>query len=76
MVLSVSGSVCDGDKCSKESARMVGGEISQQNSRPFQVSRSTLIRELSVCFLKQESLAVLFYATYRQDMSKPHSKLK
>ncbi|PZC84934.1 hypothetical protein B5X24_HaOG200509 [Helicoverpa armigera] len=52
LALSASGSKCDGDLCSKSTARIVGGEISEQNSRPFQValySRVGTTGELGFC---------------------------
>lgn len=38
LVLGASGNMCEGERCARHSARIAGGERSEQNGRPFQVS--------------------------------------
>ncbi|KAJ8719737.1 hypothetical protein PYW08_011912 [Mythimna loreyi] len=52
LVLGASGNDCEGESCSKHSSRIVGGERTEPNSRPFQValySRVGTTGELGFC---------------------------
>ena len=43
LVLGASGNECEGEGCSRVSARILGGDRAEQNGRPFQVSREKFI---------------------------------